>query len=73
MTTPSREVGDLNAQLRWLDKHIAITSNNNAKLVHRRAMYPHTAEEILGGLQRVRKSLQRYRDQLVTEQEQTTC
>lgn len=65
----SPDLGQLNAQLRWLDKHIAITANNNARLVHRRAMYPHTAAEIIGGLTRIRASLAWLRDQKATQEQ----
>lgn len=64
------DLGQLNAQLRWLDKHIAITANNNARLVHRRAMYPHTADEIIGGLKRIRASLEWQRDQKAQAQQE---
>ena len=53
---------NLNAQLKWLDAHIAIQRNTLAGRVARKCMHQHTMDEVLGNLQRVRASLEAARN-----------
>lgn len=57
--------GSLNAQIRWLEKHIAIERNTCAQRVARKKMHSHTAAEIIDSLEGIRRSLLAARDMAV--------